>query len=967
MFEPALVRVLLLGVTLISALTARTTHLVIEDDLFQTIQAEIPAEFDVIKKSVLNGARLVDSLARGNSCIWIGAPVGLPPDLWIGSFRPAQAPLEVQAAPGSPVIFEKIPFRKSTVSSVYIKPLVELPSHNIDEEQRATLEPILEARDRFGRVIGYPGALMRYYAPSLVRHRFSGTGLFLFLFDKPAEAMPSGSWVAILKAISRRMRAGVQLTRSTSNYASYRAGEHARITAHLRNMAPEARSAEIRFFVKGPKEENFHLVDQLRRIPDGDSESQAETDVLLKGNPGVWTFRIELCQDLGNNRDLAIEGRPEPIDRTEIRLVVIAAPLTTPSIVTMDGPGIRIENESAFWAGTNYYPSSSWWEWLWRDFRPLQADEDFAAMRRAGYRIVRIWVDPVLDEQSLRAMDAAIYLAARHGIVLDVCVFTQWVRTIGFERAGSEHVRFDFRRPRDFNVYGISFRNLNLQREYIGILASRWRKAGNLIYNLSNETYVNDPDATQMDPEAAKWSGIPTDKGDLRNSLLFQRWSDEMSFAIRKTGASQPVMPGYLFSLMGGGDAYVANRHGAAAAWHSYSSPANTAASLSYFNASCSSRPLLLEEFGVQGWNRTDAYDGAVHAALGAGAAAAMSYEWGVRWLAPEQSFGAAPLREILDAEPDVRWFAPVLDIAKKWPKQVPGLNFSPSGFYYGSIYSGTPFPAAAAVALGRLGLMGTHLAPAAADYSAYLVVPSGAPAKTTTNVINIIEQLQRVGLEFGILHEDCLQTRFPESARTLIVPVDLSSTSTKLLGTAGKKGLRILKNRQDWEAARDLPRARLQPPGESADGTSTLVRHTSRGRLYTLMTTGRKAFVNLALTSGSATFSLDRYAVIAESSNGVTFVETAGELILNGKRILQVQSGRVLISSDDGLPLGSSKRVRVITTEPTEIRFTRPMASVAVLEAGGSKPISLLPEAQRQTTLKIDSELNRYVALVEF
>ena len=765
----------------VPALTARVTHLVIDDSLLKAVSREIPESFHVIAKSRLQAGHLTDDLARGDSCVWIGGGSGLPPDLWIGAFRPAQAELAITAAASSPLILGEVPFRRSLVSSAYFKPVRELPYHNIDEEPRANLEPILEARDRFGRVVGYPAALVRYYAPSLVRHRFSGTQSFLFLFDKPADALSAGGWIEILKAIDIRMRAGVQLRRVTTDFASYRIGESARVAVQIRNTAAKALSTEIRLLAKAPGEAQFRLVDRRRRIPDGESESEMTTGISLRGNPGLWTLRAELCQDPLQAADLAIEGHPVPIDRMDIGVVVTQAPLTTPSILSIDGPNVRIDKQLGFWTGTNYYPSSSWWEWLWRDFRPLAADEDFASMRRTGYRIVRIWVDPILDEQALRALDAAIYLAARHGIVLDVCIFTQWVRTLGFDRPDGAPVRFEFRNPLDFNVYGISFRNLARQREYVGVLAKRWRNVGNLMYNLANETYIKDPDATQMDPETARWEGIPAGNGELRDSLFFQRWSDEITRAIRHSGALQPIMPGYLFTQMGGGDTYLANRHGAMEAWHSYSNAANIAASLAFVNPGCSGKPVMLEEFGTQGWNRADVYDGAVHAALGAGAAGAMSYEWGVRWLAPEQSFEAAPLREILDGKPDPRWFAPVLDIAKKWPKGVPGINFAPSGFYYGSIHSGTPFPADAAVALGRYGLLGSHLAPANSSDSVYVVVPSAASAKTNGEVIRAIERLQHDKVIFGILHEDCLE-RLPGSARFLIAPAALSASSARRL-----------------------------------------------------------------------------------------------------------------------------------------------------------------------------------------
>jgi hypothetical protein len=171
-----------------SAAQARTVHLVVEDALLRTIEHEIPAGFQVIAKSRLNSANLIDPLTHGDSCVWIGDPAGLPPDLWIGAFRPAQSALEIGTSASSPLLAGEIAFQKALVSSAYIKPVVEMPHHNVDEEIRAGLEPILEARDRFGRVIGYPGVLMRYYAPSLVRHRFAGSECFLFLFDKPVEA-----------------------------------------------------------------------------------------------------------------------------------------------------------------------------------------------------------------------------------------------------------------------------------------------------------------------------------------------------------------------------------------------------------------------------------------------------------------------------------------------------------------------------------------------------------------------------------------------------------------------------------------------------------------------------------------------------------------------------------------------------------------------------------------------------------
>src|SRR5581483_8204360 len=359
---------------------ARVTHLVIDDSLLPSIRRDIPETFHVIAKRRLHPGELGEQLGSGDSCVWIGDGSRLPPDLWIGVFRPAQAELSIGIAAASPLVLGEVPFRPARVSSAYFKPARELPYHNVDEEPRANLEPIFVARDRFGRVVGYPAALVRYYAPSLVRHRFSGWQCFFFLFDKPVGALPSEAWISILRAIDVRIRAGVQFKRVTTGFASYRGGETARVAVQIRNTTSKALAGELKLFAKGPGESHFRLLDQARRIPDGESESEWTTSIRLRANPGLWTLRAELSVDPAAAADLAVAGHPVPIDRTDIGVVVTSAPLTTPSMISIDGPSVRIDNQAGFWAGTNYYPSSSWWEWLWRDFRPLAAEEDFASM-----------------------------------------------------------------------------------------------------------------------------------------------------------------------------------------------------------------------------------------------------------------------------------------------------------------------------------------------------------------------------------------------------------------------------------------------------------------------------------------------------------------------------------------------------------------------------------------------------------
>ncbi len=66
----------------------------------------------------------------------------------------------------------------------------------------------------------------------------------------------------------------------------------------------------------------------------------------------------------------------------------------------------------------------------------------------------------------------------------------------------------------------------------------------------------------------------------------------------RQAGGTQPVMPGYLFSTLGGGDNYLGNRDGEIESWHNYGNPESTGLTLAYVDPTCSQRPMILERFG---------------------------------------------------------------------------------------------------------------------------------------------------------------------------------------------------------------------------------------------------------------------------------------------------------------------------------------------------------------------------------
>ncbi len=938
----------------------KAIHLVADTALLDALAGKLPTGMRPTPRENLDEAALVESLAKGEGLVWIGRPEGVPKDLCVGAFRASEAAVAIAESPRSPLPMA-VAFSDAVTAAAYIAPPKELPQHNIDEEVRADFLPLLEARDRYGNVVGYPGLAMGYHAPSLAAGRFKGSECFFYFFDEPLKALDAEGWATVLQGIAIRRASGLQVASVQSSYASYRAGERVQIRARIQNRRAHAVSVVLKFYLQAPGATAFTPLLETRRVAERGSETEALCDFPAASATGMYTVRLEVHQDVAQAEFLAETGNPVLVDRRDLGFMVLAEPLQTPQLFSIDGPSMVIDGQEGFWSGTHWYPSTSWWEWAWRDFHPLKAAEDFAAIRRAGYRIVRIWVDPVIDEPVLRAMDVAMQLAAENGIVLDLCVFTQWVRKMGFERPSGEHVLFDFRDPRDFNLVAISLRHLDLQRDFIAILARRWQGVGNLLYDLANEVYVKDPDASQMDPEAAAWDGIPAELGTVRDTLLFRRWAAEMTQAIRHAGGRQPVMPGYMFSTMGGGDVYLGNADSPIVPWHSYLPPEQTGLTVQYFDPIASRRPLLLEEFGTGGWNSVAHYDADTHYALAAGAAGAMSYEWGVSWLSRESCFWPVPLRESVVENPDPRWFPPFPEIGKGWSNRTVGMCATPSGLAYGSIYHGTPFPAAAAVALGRLGLMGAGLQRVVRPESVYVVVPAASP-DALEPVQNTLKALWFAKAIFGVWQEAHL-AELPLEAKAILCPHPLTAAADETLAALRARGVEVYDGAEAWRSCAVLEKVAVTG-GEKVD---LLARRTATGTLFTLVSKEPVGPVSLEYGHVVAEVGLGDFGLVHVTDRGVVLLEGVGELKLNGVPFCRVERGRLIVASEDGQALDHANALRLMVTEPTRVDFMRPLAFVGIGDGFDHPPVDAGVHNIDGNALIVDDQLARYVVHVTF
>lgn len=934
-------------------------QIIAPDSFVRAAGSEMAQRIKMVSYESLNKNELINYLAGGGAMVWIGNAKHVPEELSIGSFVPSSSTMNIQVPENAPLLISDIRFKPVQLQSAYIKPPKEMPMHNIDEEVRADFLPLLEAYDRFGNLAGYPAVLMSYYAPSLTGRRFKGSECFFFFTDDPLKMTSIKEWNKIFYSILNRCESGLQLRDLNTGYASYKPGERVQVTARVQNSRSEAVALTFRFYLCAPGSEEFKIITEMPRVAEGGSDTQAICDFLPPvGEPGLWKIRVDIMQDVQNATRLAFSGgEKQVIDRRIIGFMIVSRQLNTPVNFNFSGPEIIIDKKSGFWSGTHYYPSTSWWEWVWKDFRPLKADEDFAAMRKAGYRIVRIWTDPVLDEQVLRAMDAAIQLASNYDIVLDICIFTQWIRYMGFERNSGEQVMFEFRNPEDFNIVSFSLRNLALQREFIKVLGTRWKHAGNIFYNLANEVYVKDPDSSQMDREVVEWEENKESAGLKRDTLLFNRWAKEITVALRETGAEQPVMPGYMFSTMEGGDVYLGNKNSPIVPWHSYLPTEQTGLTVQYFDPVSSNRPLLLEEFGRLGWNNISNYEENIHYAFSAGAAAAMSYEWGVSWLSRESCFWPIPLREANVEKPDPRWFPPYVEVGKSWPETGVGMCPTPSGTGYGSIYHGTPFPAEAAMALGRFGLMGEGLQRVAYPEKVYVVIPATRTEARET-VQQTIQQLWEAKLIFGIWQEDDLGN-IPPQTRAIICPASLKSD----LSFLKSRGVRIYNGPEGWKSCKAFEKVSIAGTAK----VKLISRRTANGILFTLFNKESEQAVRLQFEGARAALRVMDFGMILITKKGsITMLEGTGDLMINNNLFCSIDKGRLLVASEDGKDLLRCLRIKCMVTSPARLVFKRKIVSVSISDGLNEKPRMIEADVSGNV-LRIDDQFLKYIIHIDF
>jgi hypothetical protein len=699
-------------------------HLIASADVLAQMPDRLRARLACRPSETLDDAlwaELEAALAGGDSLIVLGTEA-LPRlrPLWVQAYDcPAT---QLRAAAPALLPLPAVNWRPAACRGLCVRPDTLHAYFGHDEMPRLELVPLLEAVDETGHASAYAAVWLKHVAASLVGGRFAGSNWYLFALDDPLAAASAAEWSAVLGALCDHAEHPLAITAARTHYRCHRPGETVLAEVRLANRSRQVEAVRLELSVYAP-DGLLRTSRWVRRCLNGDEAVSVPWEFAAGTQPGLWRVRVALHREDRFTYGAARAANSTLVESAEFGFVVASADPSGFPAPVLAGRALSVAGSDGFLAGTHYYPSSSWWDWAWRDFRPEHAQRDLQEMARLGYRLVRVWLDPELDEVALRGLDAWLHLSGAQGLVSIVCVFTQWARHLSYPE-GEGMRTFEFMGPADYNVYSVQLKNIEHQQRYLATLARRWRDLPNVIWNLANEVYLVDPSPEQVD--ARFFGDVEPKQGPLAGAALFNRWADLMTAAVRDSGAPQPILRGYGF--INGGDCYLQNRTGDLLPWHHYASAEIVGPCLAFGHPGQIERPLLLEEFGLPTLDeaeRRERYEGLACWAAVMGAAGACSYEWGVSWLTRELPYVATPLKDSsLSADPDPQWMNGQLVYAATWPVGTMGLCPWAASFSYGSNYPCTPFPTPAAAALGEVARFCANLGPPVGAEPVLLVVP---------------------------------------------------------------------------------------------------------------------------------------------------------------------------------------------------------------------------------------------------
>ncbi len=329
----------------------------------------------------------------------------------------------------------------------------------VNAVQHARPVHLLDAVDRFGRLRGRAGALVRNY-----KGPYTGSDWAVFGVDNtdlfgPDQPRMSDVLVATVKAMVSRL----YIAEIHSELASYRQGETVKIEAVIANFADREPRATVRFTVRTETAVSFSQDIPVTLAPGG-LDSVEATWAPSRFETDYYTIEAELLA--GTLRDT-------------LRTAFV---VWDEDVVRKQGPRIEIgkgyllrNGRPSFLCGTGDagYPYHAESE------NPLVWDAQFRLMRDYGLRYYRCMHFmngfPVVDsldnldpsaKQKLRRLDGIVYLALKHGLM--------------YLFQDNYQLQFAREKPDE----------LAKRMHVLGLLAERYREVPGFLFNSDHQEFI---------------------------------------------------------------------------------------------------------------------------------------------------------------------------------------------------------------------------------------------------------------------------------------------------------------------------------------------------------------------------------------------------------------------------------------------------------------------------------------------
>ncbi len=936
--------------------------------------------------------RVKSRLNKGESLFFLGTEnIDFLQELWVFA-TPGDWTKDAKVLP-NPAGLAPAPFAAGGGKYLYVRPKDTYTMHGVDDEPRMDILPLIASVGEYGNTRGYPGILCKHKKPSLTGGNYRGANWFIFAVDDPLAVLPANGWNDFLRAAATYTKRPLYLSDFKTQYPLYTEPcELVEISYRVSNRPGDMQTYTtlIEILDESGKQVLKPIL-QNGALGTADCEWKEygwHPDASLHGTFTVRvTLRLHDRYTYGERREQTFDV----IDMMEIGVMLHTKPIHFPK-AEVKGADFLIDGQADFFIGTHLYPSSIFYEYSYRPVRVHELMRGAAAMRLAGIRYCRIWSDPVVDETSIRGMEAVIRTLAEYGIVTSFVIFSSWVHEMAVH-TGECDIRFEVATLKNERLIGLYIQNMKEQKILVSTLAKRWKNIDCIVWDFTNEFSVVDPAEDQLDVDwldpVYKTLPKPYD-----NINLFEQWALQIKGAIRSAGAEQPVLFG-VSCWDTGSENYRCNKLGDMVPNHGYYPLDQVPAYLYLSNSACIGKPQFMEEFGgvwPDNTVRAGEYDSRYHYYLGAGESAAVNYEWGVLWLCDVLPGTPPYLKMQAHREPeelDDFLFAGRYHYGRSWAPGGTGVCPWAASFEYACIYNCVDSPSPTMAVMRRATDLGKGMKRVIRDKETYLVLPFETNkfkplygySRKKDVISALVRELNAAGVDFGVWQDDEMDN-LPASAKFIFFPNEnaLKPEAKAVLDRLKVAGAVVyLGDDESWRENASIPRVKFETDGELKcfvrdipDGVMILP-VTDRDELQTTrirygvtdltlgvlragaVVTGQKGVIRAEFT-GELSFGSERFAFVEENAGAPGNVENGD----NGF----VPAAKVLLCSNDGATLQNSVDLSVYAHDACKFTVKGVFRSAEITDVTGVVLKRFIPETADGKTILALNEDDRFTSI---